>query len=444
MVVPEIERAVDDAVRASLRAHPRVVLAVSGGSDSMALLASVATVATSDAHVVVATFDHGTGASASAAVAHVRRAAAYFGLPLRAGCATGLAKREAAWRSARWDFLRSVSATERATVVTAHTQDDHLETVVMRALRGAGARGLAGLLARSDIARPLLSFTRSALVEYARRRGASWIYDPSNADPAFLRNRVRHDLLPALIRARPGLRADFLALAARAAVLRTEVENLAEQVSELEPRSGDVTVSAETISHLDVDGLAVLWPALLARANAVADRRGIIRVTAWSRSARSGTSVPLSGGVEVMRRRDDFLVRRVQPPAGDSRLLTRDGVTEIGQWRFYPIEGTTIRGIELVSDPYQAALDANPSYEVRGWRPGDRLQVHPTSKPRRVARYFEDAGVSGPERKGWPVVASGEEIVWIPGVRRGHAATARPGGPYVVYQCERNVSRSET
>ena len=60
--------------------------------------------------------------------------------------------------------------------------------------------------------------------------------------------------------------------------------------------------------------------------------------------------------------------------------------------------------------------------------------------PRRVARFFEDAGVSGAERKGWPVVALGEEVIWIPGVRRSHAVTARPGGPYVVYRCERDYS----
>jgi tRNA(Ile)-lysidine synthase len=444
MIAADIERRVDDAVGALLDTHPRVVLAISGGSDSMALLASVATVASSDSQIVVATFDHGTGRAARAAASLVARVAEHVGFRLRLGRAAGLPKTEAAWRAARWRFLRSVSLEERAVIVTAHTQEDHLETVVMRALRGAGARGLAGLLAASDIERPLLVFTRVELEAYARRRNVTWVDDPSNADLTYLRNRVRHDLLPALIRVQPDFREQVLDISGRAAGLRRETEQLADEVSDLEHQGGELTVATAALAPLDSDGLAILWPALLARAGAVADRRGIARVVAWTRRARSGTVVPLSGGFEVLRRRDDFLVRHVQFGANARQPLAPSGVTQVGQWRFYPIETAIINGSDHTSDPWQAVLGASLSYEVREWQPGDRMQARPTSNPRRVTRFFEDAGVSGPERKGWPVVASGQEVVWIPGVCRGHAATVRPGGPYVVYQCERNFSRSET
>lgn len=446
MIATDIVDAVDHAVRELLRAHPRLVLAISGGSDSMALLTAVANARSATSHVVVATFDHGTGPSARAAVSLVRQSASDLGFTVRVGRAIALPKREASWRTARWQFLRRVAADECATIVTAHTEDDHVETVVMRVLRAAGARGLAGLLANSDIARPLVGFTRVELQEYARRHGVSWIEDPSNSDTAFFRNRVRKDLLPALISAQPSFREQILELSARAATLRHDAERLAEEVSEVDDLSGELTVATEILAPLDREGLALFWPVVLARAKVVADRRGIARIAEWSGHARSGSVMPLSGGVEVLRRRRDFLVRRVQPTATGGQPLSLSGPTQVGQWRFYPIEVTTIRGRRLTSDPWQAELEAgnSPSYVVRAWLPGDRLQTDTASKPRRVARFFDDAGVSGPERKGWPVVTAGQAVVWIPGVRRGHAATARPGGPYVVYQCERNFSRSET
>ena len=443
MVAPNVE-GIDHAASVLLRAHPRVVLAISGGADSMALLASVGTMVTPDSRVVVATFDHGTGQSARDAVSLVRRVTERFGFQCRVGRATGLPRRESAWRAARWHFLRGVSADERSTIVTAHTQDDHVETVVMRALRDSGTRGLAGLLAESDVVRPLLGFRRADLEGYARHRGVPWVDDPANADLAFLRNRVRHDLLPALTAAHPGFRDQISRLSIRAATLRREIEEIANEVSELDPRLEELSVATGVLAPLTADGLATLWPALLARARAVADRRGIVRIVDWTQRARSGTSVPISGGFEVLKRRDDFLVRRVQSGVTKSQTLAPSGETQVGHWRFYPLDVTTITGSELTSDPWRAALAASPALEVRGWRRGDRMQAHPAAKPRRVARFFEDAGVTGPERRGWPVVAWGDEVVWIPGVRRGYAATARSGGPYVVYQCERNFSRSKT
>src|ERR1700737_4101693 len=96
--------------------------------------------------------------------------------------------REAAWRQARYHFLRQVAVTFGARVVTAHTEDDHVETVLMRILRGTGARGLAGLRAPSDIIRPFLELRRAALAAYVRGAGVRWREDPSNDSPLFLRN----------------------------------------------------------------------------------------------------------------------------------------------------------------------------------------------------------------------------------------------------------------
>src|SRR5947207_564090 len=139
------------------RALPRrgsAVLAVSGGLDSMALL-DVAAGARRQrgCTVIVATYDHASGAHSARAAAFVVRKALAYGIPVVTERAGRAELTEAAWRAARWNFLHAVAGTTKAVILTAHSRDDQIETVLMRALRGAGARGLAGLRAPSVIRR---------------------------------------------------------------------------------------------------------------------------------------------------------------------------------------------------------------------------------------------------------------------------------------------------
>src|SRR5690348_4477999 len=204
------------AVRRELPAG-KAVLAISGGLDSMVLLDVAARIGRSArTSLVVATFDHASGANSARAASFVADRAAALALPVVVGRAAASARTEAAWRVARWEFLRSVARSTRGIVFTAHTRDDQVETVLMRALRGAGARGLAALLALSEVRRPFLDLSRADLEVYAMSRGLEWIEDPTNRSPRYLRNRVRRDLLPALRRVCPPLVRDFLAFARRA------------------------------------------------------------------------------------------------------------------------------------------------------------------------------------------------------------------------------------
>src|SRR4051812_40457658 len=201
----------------------RLVLAVSGGIDSMVLLDAAVAVLPKE-RLVVATLDHGTGAHGTSAVRLVRRRARALGIECVAGRASEVATSEAALREARWRFLRSVASRFDGVVCTAHTCDDQIETILMRVLRGAGARGLAGLYAESTIARPLLAFRRTDVERYAAERRLDWVEDPSNRSMRFLRNRVRHQLLPALRNSRPAIETELLAAARDAAQWRRDVQ----------------------------------------------------------------------------------------------------------------------------------------------------------------------------------------------------------------------------
>jgi tRNA(Ile)-lysidine synthase len=409
----------------------RVVLAVSGGRDSMSLMHAAASRAR-DSISCVASFDHATGSHSARAVALVARAAGELGLEAITARASTAGRTEAEWRAQRWGFLRSVARERCAQVATAHTRDDQIETVLMRTMRGAGARGLAALESgaadASPILRPMLTLGRADIAAYAARANLAWVDDPSNARADHLRNRIRHDLLPALTRARPSLPGELLAIGTRAANLRREVERVVDRELAIERRDGAILIAREMMLRYDAKALALLWPALAARVGATLDRRGTDRLIAFTTGERRGARMQLSGGFEAVSHRGALIVRRVVPSAPTNALGLSAGV-QVGGFRF------DARDEDVVS-LWSAKLPAGKALTVRAWHPGDRM-VPAGGEVRRVKGLLRDAGIDPASRGAWPVVLADDEIVWVPGVRRSFAASARSGRPVVTYHCER-------
>ena len=202
------------AARLQIPDGAAIVLAISGGPDSTALLHGAAALAPDRGwHLTVAHLDHALRETSAAEGAVVASAAAGLGLPaeVRRVDVAALAAEEHrsledAGRQARYRFLEEVAAGlgPEALIATAHTADDAAETVLLRLARGSGLRGLRGIPARRGrIVRPLLHARRAVLRAALDAAGISYSTDPSNADLAHARNRVRADLLPALERLNP-------------------------------------------------------------------------------------------------------------------------------------------------------------------------------------------------------------------------------------------------
>src|SRR2546423_8900876 len=303
---------VENAVEASLAECERAVLAVSGGLDSMVLLAAASNPPVRTRRkVTVATFDHGTGRAAGRAAALVVRYAFRCGFPCVSGRASTIGRREEEWRRARWQFLKQIAMKRSAKVVTAHTLDDQIETVFMRILRDAGPRGLAGLYAVSDIIRPFLSLSRAALAVYADQNRVPLVQDPSNYDRKHLRNRIRLDILPSIVKRHPEFPGELLSLARESADWRRNLDDLLPSIDAAEERDGGLRVSRSSLAGYDAESLRVLWPALAARARVVMDRRGTHRAAEVTIKGATGGAIQLSGGVEIVMRRDSLLLRRV-------------------------------------------------------------------------------------------------------------------------------------
>src|SRR5438876_5113672 len=180
----------------------RVVVAVSGGPDSLALLSLLREIVPAlPLHLAVAHFDHGWRPDSAAGGDFVAEPATRWDYDFHTARAAADAPRtEQAARTARYEFLRQIAATTTSTAIAlGHTQDDQVETLLLHLLRGSGSRGLGAMRRRDrDLARPLLDISRHEIEAYLARLHLAPRRDPSNEDPRFTRNRLRQQLLPAI------------------------------------------------------------------------------------------------------------------------------------------------------------------------------------------------------------------------------------------------------
>lgn len=174
------------------------IIAVSGGVDSVVLLDVLSK--RKDLILIVAHYDHGIRDDSADDRRFVHKLAQVYGLPFEYGEGRlGPTASEAVAREARYRFLRKIQEKyDAAAVITAHHQDDLIETAIVNMLRGTGRKGLTSLASRTGIVRPLLGVPKRELVEFARTNSLEWREDSTNQDTKYLRNYVRHSLAPLL------------------------------------------------------------------------------------------------------------------------------------------------------------------------------------------------------------------------------------------------------
>jgi tRNA(Ile)-lysidine synthase len=312
-----------------------LVVGLSGGADSVALLDALTTLAgPREIQVLAAHLDHGLRTDSAEDAAFCHALCKRLGVPLRSERADvrSRARRERggleqAARRERYAFLNRVRReTGAAAIAVAHTRDDQAETLLLRLLRGAGATGLGGMRPRAGrILRPLLEVSREEVLAHLADRGLSWREDSTNADLTHLRNRVRHELLPYLeARFNPALRR---VLARTAGLLADEDAHLKEEAEALLARGA--RTAGDTVI-LDRAALGQAPPAVARVAIRQALRRtgglgrvGAIHVERILTLARSrspsGRRLPLPGGREVRYRLDELhLGPRLAVAAGGS------------------------------------------------------------------------------------------------------------------------------
>jgi tRNA(Ile)-lysidine synthase len=424
-----------------LKAGDRVGIAVSGGADSVALLRLLLDLRKELGVVLsVIHFNHKLrGAASEEDECFVAELAHRHKLELRresGDVAVHAAEKhlslETAAREMRYQYFRELLLGEALNrVATGHTLDDQAETVLLKIVRGAGGRGLAGVYPQlsvpgsqfsdssASIIRPLLGTRRRDIEAYLLALGQSWREDTSNRDLRHMRNRVRHGILPRLERyLNPAVRE---ALAETAEIARAEEEYWQMEVARVLPLVWD----GVAVLHRSVlVGLPLALQRRVLRAASESlglrlDFQHVEEILALSSNRVGSTELP--DGWVVSRKAGElrFESKRETPRTEYEYPLSVPGSVEILE---------TESRFEAVLVPGSAAGGYNPEdlmdrsllaaeLKVRNWRAGDRFWPAHTKSAKKIKELLQERHVTGPERKLWPVVVSGTDVVWIRGFR---------------------------
>jgi len=475
-----------------MRPGDRVAAAVSGGADSVALLSLLLELRAELGIVLsVAHVNHKLrGAESDEDERFVAKLARQHGLELHvraapvdaiqnAGKSSGV---EAAARELRYGFFRQLAREGRVTqIATAHNLDDQAETVLLRMFRGTGIRGLAGIHPRivfegeeqgqafGEVTRPLLGFRRAALHEFLRDKSQTWREDSSNRDIAFLRNRVRHRLLPMIIEEFGEAAIEHLAELAE--IARAEEEHWNRQHPEIaepplspakelplapgqrpSPRghhpntkgfvSGYRLSDTACPSKPDApSGAATALPVDPLLTLPLAAQRRLVR--AWLEA--NAPRLPVS-----FRLIEQALQLATQPPGRKVEMASRWNLRrgrhdlrlefedlnlrkQSTDYQYTLVVPGSVEVLELGASVDARVVDAAkvPEKEreqlldprrmpkevlIRNWRPGDRYWPAHTATAKKVKELLSDRHATGAEKKLWPVaVAEGCGLVWMRG-----------------------------
>jgi tRNA(Ile)-lysidine synthase len=408
-----IERVRSDGLLAGAR--PVVVL-LSGGRDSTCLLDLAVRIASPEA-VSVLHVNYGLRDGADGDEEHCRQLCARLGVPLevRRPRRPESGNLQAWARDERYGAATQIALARGADVAAAHTATDQVETILYRLASSPSRRALLGMRPREGLlVRPLLPFTRKETAAYCRARGLTWRDDETNDSPAYARNRIRAQLVPALAQVHPGAEANVLMLAE---ILGQEAEVLDALVDQVLEGAQRVELARlrelpPALSRLVVQRLAD--QALGAPAAGAARRTEEIAAL----SDRGTAILDVGHGIRAVAEYGVLRLTRGDPAAAPAPVrLAIPGSVRFGAYE--------VRCELGMAEPEAGVLDRaalGPDLLVRAWRPGDRMAPLGLHGSKSLQDLFTARRVPRARRASMPVVESGGEIVWIPGVATAESA----------------------
>ncbi len=449
--VRETRAAVAGALRRADLEGARLVVAVSGGQDSLALLDALCSLrGPLRLELVCAHFDHGLrGAESAADARFVRQHCERAGLECVAGAAEEgrQIRGEESAREARYGFLSlAVERAGAAAVAVGHSATDQAETVLLNIVRGAGLAGLSAM--REDsvlpvggrelrVVRPLLSVQRPALARYCQDAGLAPRLDSSNESGEFARNRVRRSLVPLLRTFNPAVEDALVRLAENASraaeLVESEAERLWPQCAREDGGSVSIARSASSLPPA-VAGAIARRAVARVKGDLRDVRQGHVDAVADLLRGARGRTVRLPGGLEAVARGDAVVVRPGPPRAAGPEGPLPLPVPGTATWSGWLISTSVEDAGDGDRPPADGALTArlDPALAdgplwVRGWIDGDRIQPSGMTGTRKLQDLFVDDRVPREERRSVPLVVSERGIAWVAGRRVAGWATAPRG-----------------
>jgi len=449
----------------TLATMPRVVVAVSGGPDSLALLYGLCEFYPATA-VMVYHLDHRLrGAQSAADAQFVADAAQSLGVAALIDAAD--IRREApdyanlseAARVVRYRRLAHYALqSDAAMVLVAHTQDDQAETVLMRLLRGSGTTGLAAMRevtpwsvwapdaphGQASLVRPLLDVPRTTILDYCQWRQLTPRHDPSNDKQNALRVRVRHHLLPMLRQEQPQINQ----LLAHTALLSGDSDDFVHD--SLMAHWEDIFQISATHITLQRAYFCTLHPTLQRAAlrHAITHHHGSLREISFGHIEALRTALiagmpptqPLPFGIPTLITPTSLIIGTPPIPMvpayqGDIQRLSPPQTVVCGDYILHVAHGQS-PAQPARHDGWQIFLQPNQRYSLRTRRSGDRIGIG-NGQHRRVQDVLVDAKIPASQRATWPLICVDEDVVWVVGIRSDPAYRGIPNQPALYFWCDR-------
>ena len=386
-----------------MQSGDRIICALSGGADSVALVFALYLLK-EKLHIDLAAahFNHGLrGAESDRDEEFVRDFCNSYDIPLYVGSGdvkAGKKGLEAAARDARYAFFKNLDGK----IATAHTADDNAETVLLHLVRGTGLKGLGGIMPQNgNVIRPMLSVTRADVEDFLAEWSLPHIEDSSNETDQFLRNRLRHHVMPLLKEENPQLAENLSQMALR---LRQDEECLAELACQ---------------DALSVAQLRKMHPSLRTRAlerflkeNGVREPEAehIALAESLVFSEKPSASGQFPGGVTVGRNYDT-LVRLQGDNEPDPVILPACGTVELPQWG---LRITCTPAENLLCDDHTFTVKTDGVIQIRSRRTGDTMRLSGGTKS--LKKLFVDRKIPASQRQNVPVIADGQGVLGVFGI----------------------------
>jgi tRNA(Ile)-lysidine synthase len=437
-----------------------VIAGISGGADSLCLLNCLNLLGY---QVTIAHLDHQLREESAQEAQFVRDVGQDLGIEVivERGDVRELADRgyslEEAARLVRYQFLARV-AHERDvdTIATGHTADDQIETVLMHFLRGAGPSGLRGILPDTrlndwvdiplgegiHLVRPLIDIRRSQTEAFCRELKLVPIQDPSNKDPSFFRNRIRHQLIPILKGYNPGIENIILRMAR---VMEAETKMVEDLLTEkwrsivLEDDGRVKKIDRVAFEQLPLALKRSFIRRLIKKLRPDIRDIGFVHVehaVEFLSGSLSTNKVQLLAGLEMLNLNSELVIVRdegqklffpeypqiqIQKPLE----ITIPSCIELENGWTIKIDVQDITGINRADlfaslDEYKAALDMNTlegKIHLRKIQPGDRISPLGMGGSLKVSDLFINNKIPQPARMNWPLIVDDRKVIWVVGLR---------------------------
>jgi tRNA(Ile)-lysidine synthase len=421
----------------------RILVAVSGGPDSMALLTILNELkGEMRLDLAAAHFNHGIRPESEKEQAAVERHASSIGIPSLIGSAdvpsearrrkTGI---EETARLLRYRFLEN-AADERGAgaVALGHTRDDQIETIFHRILRGTGWRGLMGIPAKRGLfVRPLLDCARAELIDFLRSNRISYMIDKSNRDDTYYRNRIRNRLLPYLRRHfNPSVDESIIRLhESLDEGWRLLEKPLLLKIPDRRP-DGTVALELNELTELNDFEIYLLIDLVLRERYGMFqdfEKKHFDAAKRLIRKSQSGRRVRFPHGITITREQRELLISPHEfPPSINGEILVPGpGRYELPQWGLsLEVERVNRTVGSSWSDREVTAARIRFPIRVRGRRPGDRLVPFGMKGRKKLSDLFIDRKIPLRLRDRYPVFADALGPFWIPGVVTGERTRITP------------------